>query len=916
MAGKIEYIKRALLLWQLAMIGLMSNTAAAQPSVYSGVYAFGEGGLGTPSDLQAITNFVSNAQKDVSIINNFDSWTDSGSNTNGTQTFPTAAMNNIRNHGSIPMFTWQPENGNEGIPQSFCCSNVANGVYDTYITQWAQAAAVWKHPFFLRFAHEMNGNWYPWCSGVNGNTSAQYIQMWQHVHDIFVGVGATNVTWVWCVNVAFNGSAPIAGLYPGDNYVDWISLDGYNRLANPWQDFSLIASNTVMQLTNIAPGKPIMVAETGCNQSANGSKSQWFLNALTNYLPVQQSRIKAWVYFNSTNMTDGNDWRITVPPMAVTGYQQGIAAVYYDTNRYAALATSPIQPLLNDNTSIDTMPPFVSSVSRANDLVTNGTAVNFLALASVKSGIKNVVFAVNGVPQQTNNAAPYQFMWTVPYPGAVTYTITATAYDNAGNGAVSTIQVVSQDPSSAAIPQTVNESSAGLDWTGAIWGIPAAVATNGGAYETPIGFAVRTPNNLAPVAFPGGSLQIDTGGILFLKHNNGVAVANLILNGGEIEYHGAPGGTNSPLGGTLQVITNSLITSDQGASTVNIWLQSAMSGSGNLTVAMTTTTNALVLSGANAAYSGNWTNTSGFIQVVSGTTNALGSGSVTLANTGNYLNFYSTNNLIVNNVIAGNGSVLVNNPAGKVMLMASNAYTGTTQITGGVLRLGPNGSIANSSGIYLQPGATLDASLPAGGLTIGSTQALAGIGNILGNVAVNGAIRPGPLGTLSFANSLTLAGSTFMEINRTNVPSADTLSAATLACAGALVVTNSGPAPQEGDTFQLFSGPMNGTFATLNLPALSSTNLFWNTSALYDQGALTVALKSSVAPVFLSPTINGSNLTLQMNSVGGLNYILQASPQLSPANWIPVQTNSGGGLLTFTVPVNGSRQQYFRVCLQ
>jgi len=926
---KISFV---VLLCLAAWLQLSTTIAVAQPSVYSGVYAYGEGGLTSSSDWQAVTNFVNNAQKDVSIINNFDSWTDSGSSTNGTQTFPTTEMNNIRSHGSIPMFTWQPQNGNEGTNQSFTLASIIAGDYDAYITTWATSAKTWGYPFFLRFAHEMNGYWYPWCAGINGNTAAQYVQMWQHVHDIFTSIGATNVTWVWCVNVVSGMPTPINQLYPGDNYVDWLALDGYNRLANPWQDFSAIAASTVTQLTNIAPGKPIMVAETGCNQTNNPTetKARWFLNALTNYLP-SEPRIKAWVYFNSTNTTDGNDWRITVPTNAVAGYQQGIALSYYDTNQYGAISSSPIQPLLNDDTTPDTMPPFVSIVNPATDQVTNGTVVNFLALASDKSGVSNVVFSVNGVVQQTNNSPPYQFSWTVPFPGGVTYTVAATACDNAGNSAASTIQVISQDNEALTnILQTASESSP-MDWNSAIWGTPAAAPVSTNTYETPNGFAVRTSNintNLTPEAFLGNSLQIDSGGGLYLKHNNSVETANLVLNGGEIRYHGAPGGSNSPIAGTIQVLTNSSVTSDQnGVSTpnVDIWLLSNLSGSGNLTLAQDTATNAVVLFGNNSAYSGNWTNTGGFIEIGSGTTNALGSGSVTLVNTGDYLDFNSTNNLTVNNKIMGAGYVLMNNNAGSVTLTANNtftgsltlnagtlvltgsgaqsttsvnsnsvlliasssalpsgsvlqvnpynaqtgelelsnsvtvatgnpisvaertgstaavesvsgnnvisdpiniysggtspigiqadsgatltlnggvtsgvtgsrgvlftgagsgsvsggiangsattvtvyktgsgtwtlnnvsSYTGPTQITNGVLQLGASGSISGTPTIQLSTGAVLNVAAVSGGFAIGSSQTLAGVGSVSGNVTVNGTLSPGPLGTLNFAMSL------------------------------------------------------------------------------------------------------------------------------------------------------------------
>ena len=120
---------------------------------------------------------------------------------------------------------------------------------------------------------------------------------------------------------------------------------------------------------------------------------------------------------------------------------------------------------------------------------------------------------------------------------------------------------------------------------------------------------------------------------------------------------------------------------------------------------------------------------------------------------------------------------------------------------------------------------------------------------------------------------------------------------------------------QAGDSFQLFSGAINGAFTSTNLPALPA-NLFWDTSKLNSDGILTVALQTAAAtPVIFSPTLNGTNLTLQVNSQSGFNYVLQATAQLSPADWTPIQTNSGGGLLSFTIPIS-STQQFFRISVQ
>ena len=58
----------------------------------------------------------------------------------------------------------------------------------------------------------MNGNWFPWSEGVNGNQAGEYVTAWRHVHDIFTAVGATNVTWVWCPNVDYSNSTSPASL--------------------------------------------------------------------------------------------------------------------------------------------------------------------------------------------------------------------------------------------------------------------------------------------------------------------------------------------------------------------------------------------------------------------------------------------------------------------------------------------------------------------------------------------------------------------------------------------------------------------------------------------------------------------------------------------------------------------------------
>jgi autotransporter-associated beta strand protein len=278
-------------------------------------------------------------------------------------------------------------------------------------------------------------------------------------------------------------------------------------------------------------------------------------------------------------------------------------------------------------------------------------------------------------------------------------------------------------------------------------------------------------------------------------------------------------------------------------------------------------------------------------------------------------------NGVLNGAFQDNGAdipALTKQGAGQWTLNNANVYSGPTVIQGGLLVLGTNATIASTPSIQLLNNATLDVSAVSGGFTLGGAQMLVGIGNVVGSFNATGTVSPGPLGTLAFSGNLILSGTTVMELNRTSPQNADLISAPTVAFGGTLTVTNLGDELQDGDTFQLFSGAISGAFAIINLPALSSTNLYWDTSQL-GSGIIKVAGNTAPTPVIMSPVFSGSNFTLQVTaSQSGFNYVLQVTPALAPAAWTAVQTNAGnGGTLNFSFPVApASPQQFFRISVQ
>jgi beta-mannanase len=192
----------------------------------------------------------------------------------------------------------------------------------------------------------MNGNWFPWSERVNGNQSGEFVLAWRHVHDIFTEVGARNVTWVWCPNVIAQNTSPLESLYPGDEYVDWLCMDGYNAGTHPvqpgrWRSFEELFGETYSVLQGLSPSKPIMLAEMASTEQG-GSKGAWIENAFRYTLPKRFPRIKAVVWFNWN--IQGMDWAIESSPESQDAFARSIGSSYYTSNEFADLATSPIPP--------------------------------------------------------------------------------------------------------------------------------------------------------------------------------------------------------------------------------------------------------------------------------------------------------------------------------------------------------------------------------------------------------------------------------------------------------------------------------------------------------------------------------------------------------------------------------------------
>ena len=237
---------------------------------------------------------------------------------------PLSTVELITSRGATPIVTWEPWVAGMGsVQDSYQNADVSAGSFDSYITSWATAIAQWGKPLMIRYGHEMNGSWYPWSDGVNGNSSGSYVAAYRHVHDLFTVAGANNVSWIWNPNTIYPGSTPLATAYPGSAYVDYVGADGYNwgtsSVNTTWRSPTTIFGATLTQLRSVAPSKPIMIGEVASTE-LGGSKAKWNRQLLS-YLNSQPD-IVGFTWFNIDKEAD---WRIDSSATSASAFASALS---------------------------------------------------------------------------------------------------------------------------------------------------------------------------------------------------------------------------------------------------------------------------------------------------------------------------------------------------------------------------------------------------------------------------------------------------------------------------------------------------------------------------------------------------------------------------------------------------------------
>jgi mannan endo-1,4-beta-mannosidase len=136
---------------------------------------------------------------------------------------------------------------------------IAAGRYDAYLRSYAAAVKAFGGRVILSFGHEMNAWWYGW--GYRHTSPAVFIAAWRHIVTVFRHQGASNVIWLWTVNVIDHHARILSPgpWWPGSSYVTWVGIDGY--YSKPSLTFAPLFGPTIKAVRRLTLD-PVLISET------------------------------------------------------------------------------------------------------------------------------------------------------------------------------------------------------------------------------------------------------------------------------------------------------------------------------------------------------------------------------------------------------------------------------------------------------------------------------------------------------------------------------------------------------------------------------------------------------------------------------------------------------------------------------
>jgi hypothetical protein len=225
--------------------------------------------------------------------------------------FPRATCDWIRHLGKVPYvrLMLRSDVDQKHSEKNFTLEKIAAGEFDDDFRRWAAGAKEYGAPVLIEWGTEPNGDWFSWNGKWHGSGAAGpalFVKVYRRIVDVMREAGATNLTWVWHVNWDDQPETKwnlFENYYPGDTYCDWLAVSAYGpttpttRDSGESLDYKL--GESLPRLQKVAPGKPIILAEFGCDiHSPVVSASEWARAGLEELLSGRWPELVGFCWWN------------------------------------------------------------------------------------------------------------------------------------------------------------------------------------------------------------------------------------------------------------------------------------------------------------------------------------------------------------------------------------------------------------------------------------------------------------------------------------------------------------------------------------------------------------------------------------------------------------------------------------------
>ena len=195
-------------------------------------------------------------------------------------------------------------------------ARIAAGAYDAQLKAFARKVKRDGRPITLRVLPEFNGHWYSWGVYKDGNTPEQFVAAWRRIVGI---IRAETLLVKFDLNYNRKSSkvwntSDFRALYPGDEWVDIVSVSSYNRCgtaqshttAKSFAEEFRSAYDTLVGI--VGSQMPLAIAETATTSLCGVKREDWY-RALFASLEATFTRVTNVTFFFVTKApgTASND---------------------------------------------------------------------------------------------------------------------------------------------------------------------------------------------------------------------------------------------------------------------------------------------------------------------------------------------------------------------------------------------------------------------------------------------------------------------------------------------------------------------------------------------------------------------------------------------------------------------------------